>query len=409
MIIVILSDVVLRMKKKILFVMTTLKTGGIATSLVTLLQELDRLHTFEIDLFLFNSQGDIIRTLPSSIHVISGNWLADLIGITQREAWNHSLFEGLTRLALGGTTKYLGDTVPYRIIFSANKLKNQYDVAVSCTQSAPHHNFYGGCNEFVLQNVKAAKKIAFIHCDYVRYGLNTAYSKKIYGRFDSIATVSDSCRNVILGAVPELEPKVSVVRNCNNYERIRKLSMEDSVIYPSAAAVHMVTLARLSKEKGHFRTLPVLQKLKKDGYSFCWHVLGTGMPEDEQKFAESVRKCGLQDVVMTYGNQVNPYRFLTHATVLFVPSFHEAAPMVFDEAKYLGVPILTTDTTSARELVADCGYGTVCENSEDGIYRCLKDFFSDPGLLQKKVKAKRDMDHFDNKEAVEQFLALLQN
>lgn len=45
--------------------------------------------------------------------------------------------------------------------------------------------------------------------------------------------------------------------------------------------------------------------------------------------------------------------------------------MVFDEAIVLKLPILTTNTLSAKELVSDRNAGVVCDNSDDGIYNML--------------------------------------
>ena len=60
---------------------------------------------------------------------------------------------------------------------------------------------------------------------------------------------------------------------------------------------------------------------------------------------------------------------MLQADYLLVPSRNEAAPMVFDEASVLGLKIISTDTTSAAEMVGDGGI--VCENSLAGISEVL--------------------------------------
>jgi glycosyltransferase involved in cell wall biosynthesis len=59
------------------------------------------------------------------------------------------------------------------------------------------------------------------------------------------------------------------------------------------------------------------------------------------------------------------------ADYLLVPSLNEAAPMVFDEAIVLGVPVITTNTTSATEMIGN-QYGIVCENSQEGLVSALR-------------------------------------
>ena len=66
------------------------------------------------------------------------------------------------------------------------------------------------------------------------------------------------------------------------------------------------------------------------------------------------------------GNKENPYTYLKNADALLVPSFNEAAPMVFGESAVLGVPIVTTETCSAIEMVEkrDLGY-VIANDSKD--------------------------------------------
>ncbi|UKI38157.1 MAG: glycosyltransferase [Clostridiales bacterium] len=57
--------------------------------------------------------------------------------------------------------------------------------------------------------------------------------------------------------------------------------------------------------------------------------------------------------------------FFYKSDIVLVPSYSEAAPMVFNEAEALGTYIFTTDTASANEMVGDKNIGFVC-----GKYRC---------------------------------------
>ena len=73
--------------------------------------------------------------------------------------------------------------------------------------------------------------------------------------------------------------------------------------------------------------------------------------------------------------------------------------MVLDEAKLLGTPVITTDTTSAREMIGT-DEGIICENSTDGITRVLKDI---------RKSAGNGIGDFDNETRRRQFDALLQS
>ena len=48
-------------------------------------------------------------------------------------------------------------------------------------------------------------------------------------------------------------------------------------------------------------------------------------------------------------------------------SYHEAAPMVYMEAKALHVPVFSTKTSSTEEMLKDGIEDFICENLEEGI------------------------------------------
>ena len=85
-----------------------------------------------------------------------------------------------------------------------------------------------------------------------------------------------------------------------------------------------------------------------------------------------IKQYGMEDVIILEGQQINPYRYIKGADYFLLSSFHEAAPMVFDESATLGVPILSTATLSASEMVEQRGIGAICENDGEGILRMLE-------------------------------------
>ena len=55
--------------------------------------------------------------------------------------------------------------------------------------------------------------------------------------------------------------------------------------------------------------------------------------------------------------------------------------MVFGEASSLGVPILSTETCSALELVQDRKIGLVVPNSFDGLLNGIREFITNPQCI----------------------------
>ena len=71
----------------------------------------------------------------------------------------------------------------------------------------------------------------------------------------------------------------------------------------------------------------------------------------------------LENIVTMLGEKANPYPYIKKADMLLISSVSEAAPMVIGESAFLGTPILSTRTSSAKEMIEEKGYGWVCENS----------------------------------------------
>lgn len=246
------------------------------------------------------------------------------------------------------------------------------------------------------------KKIAFIHADYEQSGLNTRHNKKNYLKFDKIATVSNSCKKVVLKHIPELQKKLFVVKNCINYNLINKLINIETVYYDDNE-FNIITVARLSQEKGILRAIEVINELNNLNYKVKYHIIGDGPQKDE--IINLIKNFSLENKVIIYGNQINPYKYMKNADLFLLPSYHEAAPMVIDEAIAIGLPILTTKTISAIEMVEKGKYGFVCENSKEGIKKSLIEILNRREiLLDIKRRERRNLDNNISKLQFRQLL-----
>ena len=384
--------------KKILFVMPHLYTGGITTAFLNLINNLDK---NDIYVLLFNPEHK--EKIPDKVNIVPTNIFLRLITTPQNKINKESKLFGILRLFLGGIAKLIGSQFAYRLIFlTCSKLKG-FDCAISFSQSSNNHSLFGGMNEFVLDKVNADAKVTFLHCDYSECGIHSNYSQKIYSQFDKIAAVSEGVRNSFVKTIPELADKTCVVHNCHQFEKIEKMSFENTVIYKDDA-IKFLTVARISSEKGHYRALEAFKKLKSEGFDFYWHIVGGADDNTEATFQRCIDDAGLTNNVIMHHTQENPYRFFVNADALLLPSYHEAAPMVFSEAEILNLPILTTDTTSAEEFVSSKNIGIVCSNTDEAIYQMLKDVLQKPELL---AGFKRNMKIPTNESALNEFYDLI--
>ncbi|MDD4690193.1 MAG: glycosyltransferase, partial [Eubacteriales bacterium] len=337
----------------ILIANNNMEVGGIQKSLVNLLKEISKEH--KVTLFLFSPTGELMSDVPDNVNVIQGNFCTRILGINQGQAKHIGFATFLWRSIWASITKTFGIRFAFYILTRLQKIHGEYDVAISYMQNSAYRYFYGGANEFVLNSIKAKEKIAFFHCDFEKYYGNNKYNISLYERFDKLAAVSDGCKNAFLRICPQYKGKTYTVHNMYDFSGIKDSSLELDV--RTEKTPFIFTSARISEEKGILRMFPIFSKIKRDGYDFIWYIAGDG--PDAIKAKDEAQKNNVDDNVVFLGMLKNPYPYFKACDFLLVPSYNEAAPMVFGEALSLNTPVFTTDTISASELVGNINGGWI--------------------------------------------------
>lgn len=388
--------------KKIIIVNNNMKVGGVQKSLCNLLWELDRAGCYDVTLALFWPVGEYMDSIPPSIKCINISSLFRYLGVCQREMRG---LDVIKRGALAVITRVLGRNAAVRVMrMSQVALPEKYDCAVAFLHNGRNTAFYGGVQDFVLHCVNADRKVTVLHDDYDKCGANHPYNNFLMGQFDQIGACSDGCRGVFEGLVPEWSEKTMTVRNCNNIAEIRRLADEDPICYDEGR-LNVLCAARFSPRKGIDRAIEAVDRMLKLGIPVTLHILGSGIMEAELKDMVAQRK--IQDFVVFYGEQGNPYRYMKNADLFLLTSYHEAAPMVIDEAYILGVPTLTTRTNSSDEMVTARNCGWVCENSQEALNQALERVLRDKISL-KAMKKQLLAQTVNNDKALSQFYKLIE-
>ena len=70
----------------------------------------------------------------------------------------------------------------------------------------------------------------------------------------------------------------------------------------------------------------------------------------------------------------NPYKYLNLSDAYVCNSYGEGLCTACIEATILNLDILSTQVSGAKEIVTNPDVGVVCENNDEAIYNCLKDY-----------------------------------
>lgn len=110
-------------------------------------------------------------------------------------------------------------------------------------------------------------------------------------------------------------------------------------------------------------------------------------------------KKNISEMVIFVGQQENPYPWIKNADLFIMTSESEAQPMSINEALILGIPIVTTDFPSSREVVLDGYNGLIVSNNATGVYKGIKEYIENKSL-QKKLSDGAKEFTYDNKRIV---------
>ena len=374
--------------KRILIVNNNLDMGGIQKSLVNLVKEIH--EECDITLMLFSKSGSLLREVPKGVKIITPRKVYSILGLEKKDLKKYPLMFMLKAVLLV-YSKMFSRRSAMKLLGMFQKKISGYDAVISYSHFPHSQYFANGCADFVLDKTVCKNKICFVHCDYLNFGGQTEANNRAYMEFDKIACCSESVRDQFMRGSQIPEGKVYTVKNFYDL-RLRSYQSDDMRLFDKSL-INMVLITRLSKGKGILRAINALvQSNRKD---ICYYIIGDGPQKEE--ITRLISKYQLDSRVMLLGEQSDPYQYLVQADWLLVPSFHEAAPMVFDEAMLMGVKVITTNTTSAEEMIG-CVHGVVCENSTDGLVRALMSI----GKSAKSITGE-----FDNEKQRKQLDSLL--
>ena len=354
------------------------------------------------DRLLFSKTGPFLDQLPEHVQVVECGGPFRYFGKSQGE------YTGLGSLVRGfwaTLSRLFGRGLAVKLmLWGQPKRKETYDCAISFLHNGRRKSFYGGTQDYVLRRVTARCKVAWHHCDYLNCGANHPQNNRMLAKFDRLVACSEGCLRSMVTALPDLAQRCMVVRNCHRFDEIHRLAEEHPLTYDTTS-INVLAVARLTHEKGLERAVQAVATAREQGLPVVLHLVGDGPMR--QPLTSLAEQAGIASAVVFHGQQENPYRYMKHADLLLLSSFHEAAPMVIEEARCLGLPVLTTATTSVQEMVVDAQAGWVCENSPEALSEMLCRVAANRDELAQVAQRVCDTP-MDNRQALTQFATMAQ-
>ena len=248
---------------------------------------------------------------------------------------------------------------------------------------------YAGLTEindvYISHKIKAEKKIVLVHFDISIHKINKKLHNNLYERFDKIFAVSNECKKKLDEIVPAVRNKSEVLINIVSEDLTNKMVQSSIDFDNNYDGCNIVTVGRLSKEKGQDLAIKALAKLKKDRYDVKWYCIGDG--NSRQEFEQLIKEYNLEDDFLLLGAISNPYPYIKNADIYVQTSRHEGYCLILAEAKALNKAIVTTNFIGAYEQIKDNENGIIVSCNEDDL----------AGAIRKLIDKKEICSKFSNK------------
>lgn len=369
------------MKKDILFVIPSLGVGGAEKALVNLLNIMDY-SKYNVDLFVFNHNGVFMKFIPKQVNILS--LPQDYIDFSMPLSKSIKSFLKKKKLkllkdrVLFTNTNYLKrnkkhiDQYNWRYMKkSFGLLDKEYDVAIGYLEKTSIY--------FCVDNVKAKKKIGFIHNDYDKLGLNPSIDQNYFECLDNIITVSKECLDVLKSRFSKYSYKMSFMYNIVSPKVINNMAKEK--VEFNNATINLVSVGRLDYQKGYDMAIESCRKLVEEGYDIIWNIIGDG--QERENLDNLIKKSNLEDRFILLGIKENPYPYVLNADIYVQTSRFEGKSIAIDEAKILNKPILITNFSTAKDQISDGKNGLIVDMNVDSIVIGLEKLINNKELRNK--------------------------
>lgn len=362
------------MRKRILFLISNLESGGVSKSMVNLLNVINR-QKYDVSLWIASPHGVFISQIPEDVKIISDKRITALLqgfgGVVSllKQGCLFLAFGSLLRMALSKVSKaWAGRLLAWLMPVVG---ESEYDLIVD--YNGQHQLYY------MVNKLKGKKKITFFHNDYRKWSYYYAADKKYYAYVEGIYSISDECVKALKEVFPEYATKMHMMENISSLVLINSLSNE-KVDFPKGFTI--VTLAHVCKRKGSDWAMDAAKLLKDRGVNFTWVWVGQVV---EPEYVELANKYGLDNLVKFVGVTSNPYPYVKNATIIVHPSRYEGKSIALDEAKLLCKPVVVTNFTTVRDQFEDGVNATICEMNPVAIANAIEALTKDAALRKKYI------------------------
>ena len=388
------------MQKKLLFLISSLRGGGVSKSIVNLLQS-EALHAYDVSLWVGSRGGLFEPLLPRNIRVLSDPIreaiLAGPSGLPRLLLRGHLLLAAgsLLRCALSLCNKAAAGWLLAQLL---PPLREHFDAIIDFNGQ---HQLY-----YMVDRLHAPIKITFFHSDYSKWPYYYRTDKRYFPRVTAIFSCSETCVRVLQQWFPNAAENIRLMENISSPRVIRQLASVPTAElqqHPNAQAI-LVTVGHVCRMKGSDFILAAAAELRRRRIDFVWYLVGEIR---ESTFPEKLRSEGLENHVHTVGAKPNPYPYMARADIVVHPSRFEGKSLALDEAKLLCCPIVATNFSTVTDQLSPNVNATICPMNGKAMADAIEDLLQHPEIQQRYREALAHAQR-DNSDEIQKLINIIE-
>ncbi|MDE6491683.1 MAG: glycosyltransferase, partial [Lactobacillus sp.] len=235
---------------------------------------------------------------------------------------------------------------------------------------------------FMVNKLKAKKKISFFHSDYEQWPYYYRADKEYYAKVDRIFTISPKCVDSLKKYFPNQSDKIGLMENISSLKLIDRLA--DYPVYDMVCSTNvLLTIGHVCENKGIFLAIDAASILKSKGVVFHWYFIGS--IDKPEEYNSLIERKGLSSNITLMGIRSNPYPYIRRATVIVHPSKFEGRSIALDEAKLLCKSVVVTNFSTVTDQFTDRQNGSICQMTSESIADAVEELLSNEELRQQYI------------------------
>lgn len=387
-------------KKKVAILLPWLKMGGTNKIALNFMKEL--VQYCDVTLILSQNSGELLSELPEGVHLIIDQ-MRDFRSILAEDIRKLRVISVIRDVIYYAKIRLGKDSIDnYRYLVKRHDYicETEFDCAISYHGQSPERLLN------LLYRTHSKEKAVWIHGEMSFSEENCRRMQKYYQQMDHFFFVSNPTRESFAKAISFDETKATVYYNpIDKQEILEKADLPCLPSFPDNYR-NILTVGRVSSEKGQDMIPEITRKLLDKGYPVRWYIVGDGdMRPQVEKLAE---KYAVTETVILLGTQTNPYCYMKACDIYVQPSYTEGYSTTICEAGMLGKAIVGTKPSGGiRDQITDGTDGLIVDATVDGLTEGIERLLKDD-KLRRQFEQEIVKKNFEGKGEIEKFLRLIQ-